>query len=396
MRKNTQFTVENRRNWKGEVFDYDAIQAYEPHECQYCLTDAQIAVLGGLIETLGWSTRWQSDTQLIDEEWVRDFKSDIARRLMVGCCGSDDTLYRFNGTVLEQSDDGGITWYPSPSDYRKTSVQWPDPNDLGIETTKCASADGIVQTFKQQMVEAVADDDTISAIAAVIIAALLFVLSAGTFALLLAQLGAVVAAIFRAGVAVWKALFTTEVWDDLRCLVYCAMTTDSSIDQTAFDALYAQVGTHYSGLVAQTLQGYLNAAGAIGLTNMMRSGLGSPTADCSDCDCDDGCDTEWSVYIGTGDYFGEILSQDGNTIHCRTTNINTNGVWYIYLITDDPDQCCYINSMEVISGTPALIASDCGNAIGTGLGNKTEGCFNQLQPQATGPFEVIFHIAQCP
>lgn len=323
-------TKKLRPTIQGKIvqLDYDFITSLEG-ECCYCLTDAQVQMILSITDYYGWGTRWFSTSGEIDKQVIIDLKTGLEETLMSGCCGSDTVIiYRYNGTVLEQSDDGGVTWTPAPlADYRNISIIWPDPEDLGIDSTKCQAADGVVATFRDQINEQITEDMGAAAILAVVAAALLFFVTAGTSIEITPLIIGLVGSILAAGVTAWQAAFTTDVWDQFRCLVYSNMDSDSSINQAGVDALYASLDTAFTGIVIPTLKGYINASGVVGLTNMMRSNSGDPDANCEDCICPNQCDTVWTFY-GVHDVVFDgcntyTMLADGGGVHVAFSSGNS-------------------------------------------------------------------------
>jgi len=359
-----EWQINEKRNWKGIVFPYDEFFPDESRECQVCLTEKQTEILRGIVEPLAWTTRWFSDENDINQTEIQAFRDDLIRRLMMSCCDGD-VRYKYVGIVLYKSTDGGLTYEPSPGDdYRNTSVEWPKPSELGIDSTKCQAADSVVQTFKTQMVESIADDQAIAGIIGAIAAIIIFFASAGTTALISAQIAALCAAIFAAGVATWKALFTSDIWDQLRCLVFENMVDDESIDQAGIDNLYSQIGSNFSGIVSQILQGYVSVAGLIGINNMMHSNIGDADANCDDCDST--CNTEnWSIKIYNGNPIGSMgLPHTGYIDVTGTSHPDFPYAYNAMIQTMDADICCVVDSIELLSGSmPIPTIVNCGSAL---------------------------------
>ncbi len=403
-------TINERRNWKAQTFPYDHYIPDETEECLYCLTEKQAELLRGIIEPIAWKTRWWSELGVdIETDEIENLRADITRRLIMSCCG--DTIpvrYRYAGTVLQKSTDGGLTWEDAPdNDYRNNSVLWPTPQSLGLSSSKCQAADSVGATFRDKINAQIADDMAVTAIVGVIVTVLLTLLSAGSYALIAAQVAGIAAAIFGAGVATWKAAFTTDVWNDFRCIVYCHMTGDNSIDQAGIDAIIADIATEFTGIVAPTLQGYVSAAGVIGIQNMMRSNIGSGSADCTECPCFDGCLVEQWHAITSNPELGIFVSYGEDFIEMNCTGANSDGRYYMVIKTDDADNCCQPVEMEIVSGAFTLYNAGrnfCGEdptpTGGIGVPNHvgapdTFGCSNYLQYTSTTPFVAKLHFVAC-
>jgi len=395
-------TKELYRYVQGKVIqqDYDWITSLEG-ECTYCLTDAQVQMILATVDYLGWTTRWYSETGTIDKQVILDLKGGLVEALMNGCCEEFPAQYRFTEDgMYQRSTDGGVTWEDAPEwDYRNISTVWPDPNDLGIVTTKCAAADSVVETFKTQINEQIANDDTYTAIAAVIVAVILLFVSAGTAALLSVQLFALAVAIFRFGVAAWKAAFTSTIWDDFRCMVFNAMDTDSSISSSGFVTLMANIESQFSDIVATTLKGYVGAAGSVGLTNMMRSSVGDPDANC------DGCNSEclidnWHVWNLAGTNVGTEIARGANWITVESVLHPSFGgsIGQIVITTENSALCCALVSAEEVggeSGEVNLRQAICGAdfwpaATGIDFVDESMCTVYAYKTAGTAPFQIKF------
>jgi hypothetical protein len=282
---NNQARVENRRNWKGEVVDYDAIKAYAERECSYCLTDAQVAVLAGVIEPLGWATRWQSDTQPIDPSWVEEFRNDIQRRLAMSCCGDETPIqYRWNEDgELEKSSDGGETWEAAPQDDpRNNSTIFPPIPGADGSDKMCNAATGAAQLVKEQVGDQLTDDmarytlqqlieDWVGTMVQTsnIFEALIRVATNQIFALV---------------IAVVRPALTDPVYHQLACILNCHIATDASFSDAGWEAVRSDILNQITGVAGIFLEHLVYMLGRVGLTNLARNAPAA-SGDCSDCEC---------------------------------------------------------------------------------------------------------------
>lgn len=327
-------SLTGRKQWKGQQLDYDLfIGNASNHYCTYCLSDTQAQALNSLIEIYQYKTRWFSLLgEPIDQSLTTLWYEELSGVLMAGCCGDENVpvRYKFEGLKLYRSTDGGITYNEAPEyDYRNTSLVWSKPSELGIESTKCQAADSVVAVIRDQIVQQIADDMTAAQILGVIAAVILFFATAGTSSFISASVTAVVAAILGAGVSAWQASFTTEVWDNFRCLVFCNMIDDESIDQAGLDAVYAGLDNpeKFTGIVVPTLKGYISAAGLVGIQNMLYGLSGDPDANCDTCECGDyvrlfvstggGTETGWD---GEWLYASPVHDGDHYTLFVQRSN----------------------------------------------------------------------------
>jgi len=325
------------------------------------------AVIAGLLFQPAEWFNWQRDEnrsgKILAQYW-REIYANIDWSDMSCCCpDSPPVQYKYIGTVLYRSTDGGETFVPAPEyDYRNTSVQWPKPSEIGVPSTKCQAADSVVYTFRNQINQQITEDMGAAAILGVIAAALLIFLTAGTSASISAQVVAVVAAALGAGVTAWQAAFTTTVWDNFRCLIYQNMVDDESIDQEGLDNLYNQLDSTFSGIVVPTLKGYIAASGLVGINNMMASNSGDPDASCcTECSMD-----IWAITIFGGYPIGTLLAVGANYIDVQLDPPvpGFGGGYFAQVTTPDSLTCCTLVSVEVLTGA-AVIATGilCGEPL---------------------------------
>lgn len=328
-------------------------------------------VVAGLLDELNQWYNWQRDEAKSGKDCAqvwRNLYEQIDWTTMSCCCDNPPDIFKYIGTELYRSTDGGATFEPAPLyDYRNNSTYFPKPSELGLDQTRCQAADSVVVTVKEQMVESINNDAAVAGIIAAVVAVLVFFLTAGSSVLITAQIAGLAAAIFGAGVATWKAAFTSDVWDEFRCLIEANMDTDESIDQAGYDALYGSIDGNFTGIVVPTLKGYISAMGLVGINNMMASNVGSTSAICCPaCDADN-----WDVVTYSGVPVGTIISRTGSSITVQGTSHPDFGTPYNAMIqTAGDDICCVVASIELISGTtPLNFGVNCGDPRWPGSSN---------------------------
>lgn len=283
-----------------------------------------VRVFAGVISDMTQWFNWARDEGKNGKECAqvwRDIYNEIDWSGNMGKCGCNCIPQRFRFTAdggYQVSNDGGITWVDAPEyDYRNTSTLSPPLVDQGIVSSKCQSADSVVATYRDQIIQNMNDTDTASAILALVAAALLIFLTAGT-GLIVAGIVGLGGAIVGFGVSATQSAFTESVWEEFRCLVYCRMNSDDSIDEIGYKQLIQDVHDSFEGIVNIVLTNLLNATGTVGLTNIMRSNAGDPDADCTGCSCGD-CDEydfttseyDWEIYTIGGTPYGEYIPGTG-------------------------------------------------------------------------------------
>lgn len=294
---------ENRRNWKAVTFPYEIIHEYEFRECLYCLTDAQVDVLMGIVEPLAWDTRWFTVGETtIDPEWIEQFRNDIQRRLKVPC-GCENIIYRYTSDgVLQQSDDDGETWTDAPqSDPRNNSLQFPPvPGDDG-DQKKCDAARGMADLIKEQVGDQLTDDMARYTLQELINDWVGTILNTGgnIFEALI-----VIATnqIFALSIAILRPALTTEVYDQLMCIFIENMADDASFTTEQWEDTRTQILSDITGIAGIFLEHLIYLLGAVGLTNLARS----QAAQDAECNCGDNI----PVYLPTNG-LGTYVSDDG-------------------------------------------------------------------------------------
>jgi hypothetical protein len=255
----------------------------------------------GLLAQPTYWFNWDRDEarsgKILAQYWTKLF-DQIDWSTMSCCCDQPPAIFRYTDDgVYQISFDSGATWTDAPGyDYRNTSTIFPPPSSIGITNTKCQAADGVVATIKVELVQALDETFAAAQILALIAAILLAILSAGSLAAFTPLITAIGAAILDVGVSATQAAFTDDVWNRFRCNIYLHMDSDTSINAAGVAAVLAQLLVDETGIVQTVLYGMVNAAGVVGITNMIRSNRGDPDANCDDCDCMDGCTVEWTFY----------------------------------------------------------------------------------------------------
>jgi len=383
--------INEKRHWKAEVFPYDVFIPDGSNECSYCLTYNQATLLRGLLEPVGWKTRWWSDTTDVSKDEIEAFRDDIIRRLMMGCC--DDNfifIYDENGD-LQKSEDGGVTYTPAPQDdiriYPKVNYP-PIPNPEEDDIT-CFAADSAVVLIKEQIGDQLTDDMSRYTLGQLIhdwtttvigtsnpFEALLLVVTNQIMSLLIASV---------------RAALTDSVYDKLRCIFQQHMNSVAFFDGAAWEAVRTAITDEIGGVAGIFLEHLIYLIGNGGLSNLARSQAGSHDATCCP-DCDP---LLWTIWNGEENY-GTVVEYGVNYVTIDLMSApSTVGEYYGRMKTDDINTCCTIAGWEVLSGGILHISAGgaCGEAQTGGGGlsiSETEpsGPFNRFAFGATGPCRV--------
>lgn len=309
--------------FKGLQWDYDAVLAASEDECCYSLSEREILLILATIDPIAWVTRWfsYSDT-LIDKDNLLKWQGNLARKLMSGCCPDEQILHRVTEDgAMEISTDGGATWIPDPDDPRVTGTQLPNTIAGSGDDKKCNAANNAIGNFKDAQAafgNSLSTATTVLGFALEIAGALIVIFfTAGLTAEVLVPL-IISAAVGLFGVleSTYNAEFTTDVWDDLTCDIFCTVGDDGQFDTSQLIDLQARVDEHFSDNVALTFQSILRGWGTVGLNNACIAGS-TTASDCSGCDC--GCGGE-EVGFTLVTFHGDEISRSGCNIKVTATD----------------------------------------------------------------------------
>jgi len=362
----SEYAAANRRNWKGIVFPYDHFIPDDSKECQYCLTELEAEIIRGIIEPLGWKTRWWSDVGSIDEDLIVAFRDNLVRKLMMSCCG-DETPVQFRWTEdgeLERSEDGGTTWIPAPEfDPRNNSTQFPPVPGEPSADKKCIAATGMSDLIKLQVGDNLTDDMSRFTLGELISDWIQTLI--GTSNPFQALIVIATNQIFALIISVLRAALTSTVYDLLTCIFYCRMEDDISFTAAGVDSVTSDIGDQIGGIATLFLQQLVNLLGVVGMTNLARSGAATE-GDCSECTecltCVQKFHLETAHFGG-----GTIIASDDTSITITSTNVG-GAREQICISTNTVGVGCVATSVEQISGGYSDFVDwiDVGDAISPG------------------------------
>jgi len=311
----------------------------------------------GLLAVPRYWFNWDRDEarsgKILANYWSELF-DQIDWSTMSCCCNQPPAIFRYGpGGVYQRSTDGGVTWVNAPEyHYTNTSTTSPNPNDVGIPTSQCKAADSVVVTINDQIIQALDESAAAQAILEFIAVILLAFLDAATVGALTIAMPALGAAIVGFGIGATKAAFTSTVLNQFRCMIFCRMNSSTSIDAAGISGLLADIDSGFTGIVQVVLHQMVQAAGAVGITNMMRTSAGSASADCSGCGCGDCTNlADWGIMTFDGNVVGVEVSRGDNYIILEGTGHPDFSTPYNAIIKTPTDMdCCQVTNLETISG----------------------------------------------
>jgi hypothetical protein len=401
----------------------DVIDPPESMSMTLCIPknrDHMSAFFGALYQLTIWNS-WQEDEAHNGKElaavWWRYYlswnrvMSDIdCEDGMSDCCTEPAISRRVNPTtgLLEQSTNGGATWTPLAGGINSYIVEPVPPVTSGVSATKCDAATNLSGQVEQWITQVSNDFDTATtllefatAVLTAILAAVLAILSAGTLtaveALVLPTIAAALTAAWGAGKAVFDAYWTTEHKDAILCAAYCNIGDDGSFTDAQFSAFWNNCNVDLPPSPAKMLfMGFLSSVGRQGVNAMAASGL-SADADCSDCVACQNCPDKWEIRFNDPS-LGVITEVGDDYLIAETTTPQPNGVYYISMWTGESNylDCCYVNSIEVLTGSAAVGVGVPCNDNGVPRNMLLPACMWWIEPQSNVPFSVRINLGDCP
>lgn len=363
-----------------------------------------IHVFAGLLQELTYWFNWERDSSKSGKDVARVWR-DIYNALdwstMSCCCGQNSFPVRVNedGTI-EYSPDGGVTWFPYPQgDPRINATRFtPLPGDDGADK-RCKAATNVTGHLKEQADKLIADSGAwgnITEAVTILLELLLFIGVIGSGGALAPILIALAGVLLSVGSSAFDAAMTADVWDTLNCIIYCHTKPDGSYDQNALDRIHNDVIFQLTGVAVQFINQNLLALGVVGVSNMATVGT-QRVFDCSECECPQ-CGDNFDIWDRTSegvpaDFYGVILSRADDYIEVRTDT----GYWT--LTTNDLDTCCFIGSIEVISGSATGTAwNGCGEPFTGAFAHTTtpiNNCAWIIEFQGAAGSIIKIHFGGC-
>ena len=321
-----------RNSYKAFLWDYDSLLSYSDEECCYSLSEREIQILLAQVDPIAWKTRYKPTETEIDLSLIDKWKSNLARKLMSGCCPDDDTLGRFGeGGIWEESDDGGITYHPAPeNDPRNNYVGAPPLPGAPSSGKRCAGADNVRQRFLEQrdyIIGELTDWQFIPAILGGLLAFLAAIagVSGAAIGVSVLLMGLATALLTMTPESVEEQIDDTAL-DAFKCLVYCQMNNDGQLTDAAWSALLADITEEFSGFPETFFYNTVNAWGVIGMNNAASIGVAT-ASDCSGCECVPFCESGDSFYAGTVNTITD--NEDGTFTYNVSSVDNGSGVQFI-------------------------------------------------------------------
>jgi hypothetical protein len=274
-------------------FDYIPVCIPIPNDPQH-----RQNFLGAILALSRWYNYEQTgDTRgkIAADAWVFSFDQVVATVNGVNpCCGDSGVVYRMNGDRLEQSTDGGTTWYSVPDG----DTYWP-PDDAPLlpplpgpdsQTKACQAAWNAARVYQAFHIT-LAPYFVFGAIVALAISSVAagfsFLIGAGPLGY--AAISSIAtAAIAIVGGGLVADDFDEEVTETLMCILVDHFGADGTMDEAEFTAMLADVSAE-AGLIWDAIYIYIEGMGRAGMNNAARSQSVSDP----DCSCEDNWCMTW-------------------------------------------------------------------------------------------------------
>lgn len=279
----------------------------------------------------------QGDTWIGTREEIIDARQQVNEIMlafmedcdpMSNCCPEPNRTRTVDGKY-EISYDGGVTWEDgSDFDPRYTAPQLPSIAGDDSEANKCNAANNVLLQFQDGIETWEGFFDTLGTAiefaAAVAAAIAAFIFAPASVPIIVTIIIALFSAIWNGGKEAYVAAFTSTVWDDLLCILYCHAENDGTYTEADVDAILADIASHFADNVTakNAFTGLMRGVRAPGLNQMAKTGSGG-SGDCATCDCGV-CGSNWSA----GFYFGGVL------LHADTLDEQGEG----YIIVNSYDR----------------------------------------------------------
>lgn len=260
------------------------------------------------------------------------------------CCDSPPVTNTqiTNDGDLQISYDGGDTWVDDPNDPRDTLSILPVPSGNSPGEIRCKVAQSVTEAIKTHQEQLSADAaawEGISGLVAAVLGLLAFIGIIGSGGALAPLILSIAAALLAAGKAAFDAAFTADVYNQLQCIVYCAVQDDGSILQSGWAEIRNRITTSFTGVAQQYLLKTMDLWQYTGLNNAGRLGMTTDN-DCSDCDnCP--CQNHWNVLTG------EILETPYYEGYVSYLSHHVEGVERVFLSTAETNICCQALDVKI-------------------------------------------------
>lgn len=211
---------------------------------------------------------------------------------------------RYNPTTdtFEYTPDGGTTWVEDPASDPRHSDIFRLPALTG-EDARCDAAARIAAAWEETLNTFIQSVNAAQFAVAVLTLILLFL---GPVGVLLDAALTIGGALILIGVSNIAAAFTTEVWEQITCIIYDHIGADGQVSAAQSADIMTDINAQFSSVISGTLGNLVQLYGEVLMSN---AGVErDETGDCSGCD---GWCFEIFFDVGDGAFVEDAINGPG-------------------------------------------------------------------------------------
>lgn len=202
--------------------------------------------------------------------------------------------------TVQQTPDGGSTWIDNPSADPRAGAGFQLPPRGGSDP-QCNAAENMTVKLKGMVNIFEAELSQLQSVNALVDLVLVFLPEVG---IVLEALLAATELVLTIGSSAISAAFTDDQWDIVKCILYCDIASDGTVDQTRFDKILDDMHIQNSTVVYDVLYTLFTLSlGVNGITNA--GATGDAVGDCSGCACE-WC-YEWDFTLSDGGFAATVI-----------------------------------------------------------------------------------------
>lgn len=337
-----------------------------------CINTRWIGHISGMVERLAWEDAWlgtDTEKEAAIQEILKFLnacgQSDNIGACNMACCnsGAGTTRYRQNANgSFSVSHDSGQTFndLPAVGSPFEPSFYYPLATAGQGGDVRCNAANAVVSWLKlvvNEYHQGLVDVVTVAALG-VIFEGLLTLIGLAPFTVW-GAIGSTLGLIAAQRTADdFANAFTSGLWQSVLCSFYCGFNDGGEITDADITNARTDVLANFPGTAGEFISAALGAITAKTAQGMYGAGFRG-TLNCADCNCGD-CLTGWTMIPTPTGGTKEIV---GGKLRCTTSDVNTDGKYYMTLERDNSADCCTLISVTIVSGgaSPQWAWIDCGD-----------------------------------
>jgi len=201
--------------------------------------------------------------------------------------------YNADCDCVQTSYDGGVTWTDTPGADPRHFPGFLFP-PVTADDPRCLAAGNMTDRIKF-LLDTIITSSTIFAAATAVINVVLVILPGA--GILIDLVLAIAEALFDIGLATVNAALTSDIYDQLSCIIYIEIDDAGQCSADAYATIRSRVDSEIGGTAAIAIDYALDQLGEVGLSNAGTTG--ESTRDCS------GCVNEWCYLFDASNIFSD-------------------------------------------------------------------------------------------